>query len=75
MAIGDTTSVDMEEKRLVVVLDTGVVDASYDKVYVPINSTVTEQQAYDIAYVIAEFTTYTLVGIEFEITQHLGPIN
>lgn len=77
MAIGDTTTLDLETKKLKIILDTGVVGDKpvLKRVYIPINSATTMQEAYDMAYAFAEFSSYSLYGIEINATQSLGPIN
>ncbi len=77
MAIGDTTTLDLESKKLKIILDTGVVGDKpvLKRVYIPINSATTMQEAYDMAYAFAEFSSYSLYGIEINATQSLGPIN
>jgi len=77
MAIGDIASMDLETKKLEIILDTGVVGDKpvLKRVYVPINAATTVQQAYDMAYAFAEFSSYSLFGIEINATQVLGPIN
>jgi len=77
MAIGDTSTMDLETKRLKIILDTGAVGDKpvLKRVYIPINSATTTQEAYDMAYAFAEFSSYSLYGIEIAVTQSLGPIN
>ncbi len=77
MAIGDTSTMDLETKRLKIILDTGVVGENpvLKRVYIPINAATTMQEAYDMAYAFAEFSSYSLYGIEINVTQSLGPIN
>lgn len=77
MAIGDTATVDLTEKRLKLTLDTGIVGDSpvYSRIYVPINSGTTTQEAYDMAYALAEFSEFSLYKIEILQEESLGPIN
>jgi len=77
MALGDTVSMDLETKKLEIIFDTGVVgdDMVLKRTYVSINTSTTNQEAYDMAYAFAEFSTYSLYGIEVNTTACLGPIN
>lgn len=77
MAIGDIAEMNLEYKKLEIILDTGVVADKpvMKRVYVPINAATTLQQAYDLAYALADFSSYSLFGIEINSTQVLGPIN
>ncbi|HPR97480.1 MAG TPA: hypothetical protein PK466_14210 [Thermotogota bacterium] len=77
MAIGDTVSIDLETKRVEIIFDTGIVGDKpvLKRVYVPVNASTTNQEAYDMAYAFAEFSSYALYGVEINVTQVLGPIN
>jgi hypothetical protein len=77
MALGDTVSLDLQQKKLEVIFDTGVVGDKpvLDRVYVDIHASTTNQEAYEMAYALAEFSTYELYGIEINTTDVLGPIN
>ncbi|HRW35411.1 MAG TPA: hypothetical protein P5107_10185 [Thermotogota bacterium] len=77
MAIGDTANMTIETKKLEIILDTGVVSDKpvLKRVYIPVNAATTTQQAYDMAYAFAEFSSYSIFGIEVNSTQVLGPIN
>jgi hypothetical protein len=77
MALGDTATMELETKKLEIIFDTGVVGDKpvLKRVYVPVNGSTTMQEAYDMAYAFAEFSSYALYGIEINATQVLGPIN
>lgn len=77
MAIGDTATMDYETKKLEIILDTGVIGDKpiLKRVYIPVNTATTLQQAYDMAYAFAAFSTYSVYGIEINATQELGPID
>lgn len=77
MAIGDTATVDLTEKRLKIVLDTGAVGDKPVLVntYVPVNAAATTQEIYDMAYAFSEFSQYSLYAIEILQEESLGPIN
>jgi len=77
MAIGNTATVDYETHRLKITLDTGIVGDSpiYARIYVPLETTVTTQQAYDMAYALAAFSEFDVYEVEILKTESLGPID
>lgn len=77
MALGDTATLDLETKKVEIIFDTGIVGDKpvLKRTYVDINASTTMQEAYDLAYAFAEFSSYSLYGIEINSTQVLGPIN
>jgi hypothetical protein len=77
MALGDIVSMDLETKKLEIIFDTGIVGDKLilKRVYVPVNASTTIQEAYDMAYAFAEFSSYSLYGVEINSTQVLGPID
>lgn len=78
MGVGSTVQNLGKEKRLQIVWDTGEVVDSEPVLYrqsISVESTITEQEAYDAAYNLASLTDYSVVEIRLITTDNLGPID
>lgn len=78
MGVGSTVQNLGTEKRLQIVWDTGEVVDSEPVLYrqsISVESTITEQEAYDAAYNLASLTDYSVVEIRLITTDNLGPID
>jgi hypothetical protein len=78
MAIGSIVQNLGKEKRLQIVWNTGEIVDSEPVLYrqsISVESTITEQEAYDAAYNLASLTDYSIVEIRLITTDNLGPID
>jgi hypothetical protein len=78
MGVGSTVQNLGTEKRLQIVWDTGEIIDSEPVLYrqsISVESTITEQEAYDAAYNLASLTDYSVVEIRLITTDNLGPID
>lgn len=78
MARGDTASVVLSKKKLVLEFDTGAVQNEkpvLEKTRFEVSNTATTQQLYDAAYTLALYSTYSLYGIYIETEDEVGPIS
>ena len=78
MAIGDTVQVGEKVKRVRLVWDTGEVDENGNPILrrqtVLVEESATEQDCYDIAYLLASLSKNVLFGISVSELVELGPI-
>jgi len=78
VALGDTVVIGETAKRVSLRWDTGTVDESGNPITrrqtVSVETTATEQDCYDIAYILASLTTYSLADISVSEGTSLGPI-
>ncbi|MBO8166394.1 MAG: hypothetical protein DRP32_01580 [Thermotogae bacterium] len=78
MGLGSTVVNLSNTKRLQIVWDTGVVEDGepvYYRQSISVDSSITEQEAYDAAYNLASLSTYTISEIRLISTDSLGPID
>lgn len=78
MGVGSAVQNLGTEKRLQIVWDTGEIVDSEPVLYrqsISVESTITEQEAYDAAYNLASLTDYSIVEIRLITTDNLGPID
>lgn len=77
MALGATAEVLFTGKTVVIEWDTGEVLEDKPVLYrqsLRVDPTVTDQEAYDIAYNLATLTNYTIDSISLVSENELGPI-
>lgn len=78
MSLGTTASVLETGKTASVILDTGEISNEkpvLKRVRFPLQSGATVQEVYDSAYAIAEYTQYSVYGVELTTLEALGPID
>jgi len=78
MGINDPVTIDLTEKEAVLILDTGVLKNEkpvLKRIRIPVLATATNQQVYDAAYALAEYTEYSVYDIEIQNMDSLDPID
>jgi len=78
VALGDTVVIGETAKRVSLRWDTGSVDENGDPIMrrqtISVETAATEQDCYDMAYILASLTTYSLANISVSESAPLGPI-
>lgn len=76
MPLGDNVTIDREATRVRMTLDTGTIVNGrpvYRNMYMRVKPSATDQQVYDAAYTLEQYTQYDLIGIERSNILTLGP--
>jgi len=78
MALGTTAGVIGTEKTVTAIFDTGEIvneKPVLKRVRYQVQNSADVQDVYDSAYAIAEYTQYSIYGIELGTVEEIGPID